>query len=411
MRAVIINQFPQKKCDYEQHLKDVEGEFILLTRKERMEGFNPEFFSEIIGLENFSNSGLVLASILEMHEKKPIDYVIATHEFDLLRAAQLREFLELDGQNIESALAFRDKITMKEACSEVIKLPKFKRINNVIDILLFKKGNGFPFVIKPVDGAASVGVQVMKDEDSFNKFLLNPVTHNMEIESFVDGEMYHVDGLYLNNKLIVSRPSKYINGCLAFHSNMYLGSIMLQRDNPMFERLNKAVHNVLCSLPTPDHAIAFHAEFFHTSTDEIVFCEIASRVGGGKIVEAVKYATGIDILRESVRAQCGIPTDCVETEDRLAGFLFVPPQVGTFVSINENPPFEWVLELSTKKEKIGQTFEGASSSVDNIAVILISGNNEQELKDRNQIIYEWILENTTWKLIDVEEEKATNGVL
>ncbi|MNJ49827.1 argininosuccinate lyase [compost metagenome] len=314
----------------------------------------------------------------------------------MLKAARLREQLQLVGQHGASARAFRDKIFMKQLAQTCIRIPKFRKIHDVMDVISFIEGNNYPVVIKPIDSAGSVDVQVIHEEQQLVDILEAGLGPNLEIEEYIEGEMYHVDGIFSGTQLLLSHPSRYINGCMAFHEDKYLGSVMLQ-PGELFNRLNHSVEAVLKILPTPDHAISFHAEFFITNSDEIVLCEIASRVGGGDIVEALEFATGVNILRESIRAQCGAPVNCTPSQDRLAGWMLIPARNGVLKSIETKPPFEWVLECTVKPDHIGKTFDQASSSVDSIATLLVEGQDENQLQERLNEVYEWMQCHIVWE--------------
>lgn len=50
----------------------------------------------------------------------------------------------------------------------------------------------------------------------FECFLVNGFDKNLEVECFVDGDMYYIDGLYEKNKMLLYSLFCYINGCLVF---------------------------------------------------------------------------------------------------------------------------------------------------------------------------------------------------
>jgi predicted ATP-grasp superfamily ATP-dependent carboligase len=405
MRIVIINQFSPQRVDYLKAMEDQNPEVILLTRNKHEEKFK-SFFPKTIGFENFEDNDYVYSYINDLHTKNPIDRIVATHEFDLVKAGQIRDFLSIPGQNSESAIAFRDKYVMKELLKNVIKTPIFKKVNNVVDLLNFKQINGYPFVLKPVDGAGSVGVKVIKDNLDFESILKKGIKENSMAETFIEGEMYHVDGLFSDGKLLLSCPSIYINGCLAFQEEKYVGSIMLDKENSLFERLNDTVLKVLSNLPTPDHAIAFHAEFFHTPENEIIICEIASRVGGGMIPESIEKCLGIDILSESIRAQCGMKINPIPSKERLGGWVIIPPKRGRLISFNRNIPFNWVADSYIKEDNIGKEFEGSNSSVDSIASFVVEGENHTQILNRIDTLCNWVEENSIW---EIDREKITTA--
>jgi len=407
LTTVIINQFNPKRVDYVRALKDSQDEVVVVTREKHIEGFK-DSFQNIVGFENIEGNDSVYSYLLDLNKQNKIEKVVAAHEFDLQKAAYLRDYLKIPGQTGESANAFRDKYEMKKLLKNVVKTPSFKKIANVFDVITFKEENGYPFVVKPVDSAGSVGVEIIKTDEDLHRVLEKGIESNLIAESFVEGDMYHVDGLYADGELLLSQPSIYLNGCLAFQENKYLASVMLEEGNPYYNRLNKATKEVLLHLPTPDHAIAFHAEFFVTPQDEIIFCEIASRVGGGMVPEGIKHTTGIDLLVESIRGQAGLALNNIESNGLLGGFIIIPPKKGKLISINEQLPYEWALDCYTKEENIGREFDGPHSSVDSIVQLVVVGKNEAEIKHRIEMVNEWFEENTVWDFTPDKEEACTS---
>lgn len=399
LRTVIINQFSPKRVDYEKALNGIDSEVILLTKKKHEPLFEGAF-QQVLGFDHFDENDSLYHYIVELDKRSKIDRVVATHEYDLIKAGLLRDYLGVQGQSSESAIVFRDKYEMKKRLEQVIKTPTFKRIRNAFDLIKFKDTNGYPFVVKPIDGAGSMGVTIIKDDSSFNDYLIKGVDDNLIAESFVEGDMYHVDGLFEEGELKLSIPSKYINGCLAFQDEDYdyVASFMLEKENPLYTKLNNAVQKVLLNLVVPDHAIAFHAEFFYTDKEEIIFCEIASRVGGGMISEAIEYSTGVDILSESIRAQLGVTLDLEVRREELCGFILIPPKKGKLLSINQDIPFDWVVDRYLKEDDIGKEFDGAESSVDSIVSLVIKGSTESEIQERFKMIYKWYEKNIQWEL-------------
>ena len=151
-------------------------------------------------------------------------YLIA--EGDLIRAARLRELFGIkEGQTVESAIHFRDKLKMKEKLQEhQIKVPTFMRADTATDILKFAEEKGFPFVIKPSCGYSSVNTVAIKNKEDlehyFSSGVLDKLQQGMDvklgvdIESFVFGPMYHIDGMIVNNQPFCMWPSKYLNTCI-----------------------------------------------------------------------------------------------------------------------------------------------------------------------------------------------------
>lgn len=178
MTTVIINQFSPKRVNYLKALKDLEDELILLTKSKQVELFK-ENFENVVGFDNFERNDRLYSHIIDINKDKKIDNVIATHEFDLVKAGYLRGYLGIRGQNSESATLFRDKYKMKERLQNSIKTPAFKRVSHVFDLIQFKEKNGYPIVLKPVDSAGSVDVEIIKNDQTFDDVLERGIKHKV----------------------------------------------------------------------------------------------------------------------------------------------------------------------------------------------------------------------------------------
>jgi hypothetical protein len=274
-------------------------------------------------------------------------------------------------------------------------------LESVVDLYEFIEEYGYPVVVKPVDGMGSRNTTVLYSDEDTVQYLSEGLTPHLEVEKFIEGEMYHIDGLVLNGQILLVWPSKYLNSCLAFQEGKYLGSYLLSPHNPLTGRLQAYVTSILKTLPTPTHT-TFHAEVFHTPQDELILCEIACRTGGSRICEEYRQAFDVDLTKLSVQAQCGIK---VKVPERVAnkmgpkkqfGFIGIPPKQGTFLcvpNLNELP--EWVSEYRVLAEP-GQYFTGAYTSVDYAVTVLVTGNTERQVLDRLEEIATLIEERWKW---------------
>ena len=71
-------------------------------------------FGQVKEVRNYKDDKEIEKIVKECHQHFPLEKIIALEEGDILRAAFLRQILDLKGQSYESALAFRDKIKMKQ---------------------------------------------------------------------------------------------------------------------------------------------------------------------------------------------------------------------------------------------------------------------------------------------------------
>src|SRR5690606_30032047 len=114
MSILILNFTSQERSPYEKFLKNTGEDLILLTAEEYADEFNPEDYLYIESFRNYRNNSLVEYRAIELYQKYQYHTIIANAEADIIRAAKLREYLQLDGQSVHSAIQYRDKVLMKE---------------------------------------------------------------------------------------------------------------------------------------------------------------------------------------------------------------------------------------------------------------------------------------------------------
>ncbi|WP_124727752.1 ATP-grasp domain-containing protein [Staphylospora marina] len=386
MAILIFNRLPEYDAPYAEWLEELNEEVVLLTSKQLAKDFRG--YARVLAFENYDFNAAVEFTALLLHEEKPFRVVVATAERDVLRAAYLREYLGLPGQSLESALSFRNKVKMKDILRNAgVRVPDFSPLESVVDLYRFVRNRGYPVVVKPEEGMGSRDTEILRNDGETARWLANGLPKGMEVEEFIDGEMYHIDGLVLDGEPVHIWPSKYLNDCLSFHEGMALGSYLLEPGNPLTNRLRNFVTAVLRILPTPQHT-SFHAEVFHTPNDELVLCEIACRTGGSRISEEFRQAFGLDLTKLAVQAQCGIrphlPDRLRITNEPVSqfGFIGIPPRKGVFLSgptADELP--EWVTEYRLISRP-GEAYDGPHTSVDYAATFLVKGQSEQQVLER-----------------------------
>lgn len=408
MSILILNRSPLARTPYDQILQGAPGPLVVLSDGDRMRRFGEspaDFGSRYAAVEAFSNydlNGAVQLRALQLNERYRFSHVVTTWEFDMLRAAQLREHLGLPGQSVESAIVYRDKVVMKDAARAAgIAVTPYRALHSALDLIGFVAEHGLPAVVKPRNGGASIGVRILRSQADLEALLAEGLSPSMEaipdlmVEKYVDALMYHVDGLVLDGKLLVSWPSLYFNDSLSYAEDLALGSAMLDPGHPLRTRLQDFVRTIVESFPTP-RAMTFHAEVFHTADDGLLLCEIASRTGGGRINDAMRHAFGIGITPSWLRALCGLPVDVPPALHDPAvlptqpfGWLSIPPQHGARFAYPPVMPFEWALD-PVYMIAPDQVLDAATDNADHIASYVVRGDSEAQVRERLATLQTWV---------------------
>lgn len=422
---LILSVRSPTKIPLHQILSDIKSEKLLIITGEKYfsetekEALSP-FFNTIVRVQDYRDSGNLEMVAYNLYKEKPFQKIIAYHEYDLLRAAKLREFFGLEGQNYQSALAYRNKILMKDILQKAgIKVPIFAPVSSPFDILDFTRKNGFPVVVKPVMGTGGDRATILRSLSEVEEYVRTEKAFNdthqtdLEIESFVEGTTYHVDGFIKDGRIIASWPSILLNHCIDLKVGKYVAHHHLETQNPMVDRLNKYAELVIRSLPTPSNTAFLLELFYHKEKDEFIFCEIATRVGGG-VKEMWPEAFGIDLEGEFIRMQAGLKVsgklDCFfETMKitphlkAISGWIVFPKHSGVLQSIQKSTPFLWVKEYIVRVEPGVITQKSANVS-DSVASAFLVAETENQFEARIIQLGEWFNKETIWRTANVSKE-------
>ncbi|WP_229851858.1 ATP-grasp domain-containing protein [Streptomyces albospinus] len=353
-----------------------------------------------VSVPGYLQGGDAERAALDLAERTPPSAVIARMESDLLRAARLRELLGVPGQDFASTLAFRDKVHMKTLVrrSGLVEVPEFAPVRVAFDLFGFVREHGYPVVVKPAFGSGSTGTQVLRGPADLARLLAEGLPEHAEVERFVEGQMYVVDGLVVAGEPVATFVSRYLNDCLSFRDGIYLGSAQLTRDHPLTDRLIGHARKVLDALPTPE-CTTFHLEVFHTPDDRLVLCEIGSRTGGALTAPAIRAATGFNLDEQWFRAQVAPQT---LTDARIhgvapgqsAGWVVFYPERGTLAALPEAPP-PFVVE-ERLRGTVGTAYQGGVKSAHYLAAYVLTGADDQEVERRAQELAQWYAAGVRW---------------
>lgn len=352
----------------------------------------------IIDVESYENSGEVELKALKAHQQSPFHHIVSLEEMDVLRAAHLREYLGLRGQNVASAQAYTNKIIMKNILREKgISIPLYAPVSSLSDIQVFINQAGYPIVVKPATATENSGVRILKDDYDLEKLTQEtPFFHFgtawfLEVEKFMPGTLYHVNGVFHQGKVVYAWPSIYASQPIGLSKGLSAASYTLAKSNPLVKRLNSFACQILEALPSPESA-AFHLEVFHTAEDELVFCEIASRIGGKGVNQSWIESLGINLIAETIRVQVGLlPHVSMPPMPRsIAGEIWFPMISNAHKAPKETCPFSWTVDYELPEPAIN----GDCSSDDRNHMLfggasLLKASNENEMRERLDLFSRW----------------------
>ncbi len=235
-----------------------------------------------------------------------IDRVVALDDFDVEKAAELRECFRLPGMGQTTFRYFRDKLAMRVKAEESgIAVPVFSSLFNNDEISAYCENVAPPWMVKPRFKASASGITKLEDKQALYEHLhkLGDDRHNYLIEQFRPGDVFHVDSVSYQGKPIFSRVSQYLDTPMEVaHGGGIFRSHTIKFGSKDEKALIKMNSEVLQAFGM--EFSASHTEFIKDKeTGKFVFLETASRVGGAHLAEMVEYSSGISLWKEWARIE------------------------------------------------------------------------------------------------------------
>jgi biotin carboxylase len=242
----------------------------------------------------------VINGVSYMARHIKIDKMVALDDYDVETAAALREHLRVPGMGDTTARYFRDKLAMRvKAKDDGLRVPEFVHVLNYDEIKEYISRVPAPWLIKPRSAASALGIIKIHNEQELWQTLdrLGDKQSSHLMERYVPGNVYHVDSIIYNKKVLFSIASEYgrppmdvsHQGAVFTTKTMDYGS----KDEQALLELNAEVMKVM-----GHNTGVSHTEFIKGSDGKFYFLETSARVGGANIVELVEAASGINLWAE-----------------------------------------------------------------------------------------------------------------
>src|SRR5690349_7536289 len=296
-----------KGAAFLQACKEAGLHVILATSdKSKDEPWPREHIDEFFHMPELGKRPDVIHAIAYVARSRHINLIIALDDFDVETAAHLREHFRMPGMGDTLARNFRDKLAMRTTARNAgLLVPEFTGVFNYDDLSEFMARVSPPWLLKPRSEASSMGIKKINHADELWPILesLGDQQSFFVLEQFVTGDVYHVDGLVNNGKVLFSMAHKYGQPPLSVYAS---GGVFLtrslDRESEESEALVELNNQVLKAMGLIRGAT--HSEYIKSQADgRLYFLENAARVGGANIAECVDYATGVNLWREWARIE------------------------------------------------------------------------------------------------------------
>ena len=289
----------------------------LITRKKLLdEPWVWTALNDVKTVEDNASPAEYIRAVTNVAGLRKIDRLVGLDEFDVTTAARTREHLQLGGMSSSHALRFRDKLSMRNIAQTAgIPCPEFTGVFNQDEINAFLDRVPPPWIVKPRFEVSAFGIrkcetkeqvwQVLSDLDNRNNWRDHP--SQFILERFIAGNVFHVDSIVDGAKVLACGVSKY--GTPPFSVTHYGGVFTTStvsyksKERKELEKLNQQ----LLSAFKYERGVS-HAEFLQSEEDgRFYLLEVACRVGGAYIANALEHACNFNLWREWARLEMSSP--------------------------------------------------------------------------------------------------------
>ena len=323
MNILILHRIPYYKIEYHRGIDHVKHHVVYIGTAENIANIPEDLSCQKIiraGEKDIENE--IFDYIKQ--SSYSFDRIISLSEYELIAAARLRELFNVEGPKPWEVELVRNKLAMKSVLAKAgIKVPSFASLESLLSNKPFSHLG--KVVIKPIDGASSKDVILCENVEYVIKMLKQSNTgiaeldqrskslDAYEIEAFIEGKIFHIDGLVQDRKLVICLASQYVGTCLDYAKGKPLGSVQIVTTPSMQEWTQRCIEAVQIKNGS------FHLEAIESS-EGLVFLEIANRVGGADVVKTFESATSIHLPSCELKLMLG--ENFIETHGKQSPYCY-----------------------------------------------------------------------------------------
>jgi len=279
---------------------------LLTVEKLRDADWPREAIEDIATVPNEASHEQILKTVSWMARGRRFDRVVALDEFDQEVAAQIREHMRLPGMNLSTATCYRDKLAMRTTANRMgFLVPEFCSIFNYDDLRAYMAHVSPPWLLKPRAEASALGIRRIEEPERLWRTLdeLGDEQSRFLLEQFVPGDIFHVDSIVSESKVVFSVAHQYGRPPMqVMHEGGVFTTRTVDRHSEDWHKLTDLNARLAPALGMVRGVT--HAEYIRAHADgRFYFLEIAARVGGAFIADLVETATGINLWREWARLE------------------------------------------------------------------------------------------------------------
>jgi len=270
-----------------------------------------------------------LDAIVALHDRTPLDAVLAVDDQGVVVAAAAAQRLGLRHNPPNAVAATRDKAAMRERLAAAsLPQPAYRIVAHGADIASAATEVGYPCVVKPVSRSASQGV--IRVDDAIQaaaagiriRAIVGDGPEPLLVERFVPGAEVAVEGLLLGGRLevlaVFDKPDP-MDGPF-FEETIYVAPS--RQPASVLADLEATVARAAAALGLREGPV--HAELRIGTAGALMILELAARSIGGLCARALRFGAGVSLEEVIIRHALGLGLDGLAPETQASGVMMLP---------------------------------------------------------------------------------------
>ena len=340
-------------------------------------------------------------AVLELARKLQIDGIMSfAVDPGVVTAAYVQEQMELPGNPYESVCILQNKDRFRNFLTQHgFNVPKAKGFASMEDALAEKYWFPWPVIVKPTDSAGSKGVTRVNRLEDLEPALKVAFDHSISgrviVEEFIekqgcssDTDCFSVDGQlkfvsFSAQRFDEDAPNPYTPSAYSWPSTF---------TPAQEEELTLEIQRLLTLLGM--RTSIYNIETRVGTNGKPYIMEVSPRGGGNRLAEMLRYATGVDLITNAVRAAVGEEVVDVKQKSYNGAWAEV------VLHSDKNGKFqELSVDASTVNAKVVETdlwvqpgdqvhaFKGANDAIGTLVLNFVS---EAELVSALKNVADWV---------------------
>ena len=321
-------------------------------------------------------------AVLKVAKESQIDGIMSfACDPGVTTAAYVSEKMGLPGLPYKSVEILQNKSKFREfLANNGFNVPVAKGYTSVIDAVNDKDLFKWPVIVKPVDSAGSKGVTKIESIDDLKEAAENAIafskTKTFIVEEFIQqkGFSSDTDSFSVNGKLVYASFSNQHFDPDA--ENPYTPSAY-SWPSTMPDEIQKELRNELQRLIS---LLGLTTSIYNIETrmgtdGKPYIMEVSPRGGGNRLSEMLHYASGVDLVENSVRAAVGEEIVGIEKDPEYSGcwaiIILHSDKDGNFIKLDIDDsvkPYVVENDLWVKEGDRVHSFTGANETIGTVVI-------------------------------------------